>query len=127
MAYNPFPEILWIGPLLSPLILRAGIGIVLLILLLKTTSSVSVTPPPTKHRVIVAAVFYGVLSFCTLTGFLTQYASIVGVAGSLYLLTFGKKYPEIRREPKLFYILLLTTFISLLLTGAGPLSLDSPL
>lgn len=127
MAYNPLPEILWIGPLLVPLILRAGVGIALLVLLLKTISLISTAPPFTKRRLSLAIAFYGALSFCMLAGFLTQYLSLLGISGSFFMIVFGKKYPEIPQESKLFYVLLLASFISLLLTGAGPLSLDSPL
>lgn len=127
MAYNPIPEILWVGPLLAPLILRTGIGIVLLVILFKTTQSQQPTYSTGQQKKLFATGMYGLLSFCFLTGFLTQYASVFGIAWALFMLVLGNRYPYLHKESRLVYVCMLTIFVTLLLTGAGPLSFDSPL
>jgi uncharacterized membrane protein YphA (DoxX/SURF4 family) len=127
MAYNPLPELLWIGPLLIPVILRAASGIALLTLCFKTTRHYRTSLEKTKLRKTIMGGLYGITSVCLLMGLFTQYAAILGTLTALFIVFFGGRFTDLYRDSGLFYLLLIAILLSLILTGAGPLALDSPL
>lgn len=125
MIHNLIPEVLWIGPLLVPLLLRVATGPLLITLAFKMFRH-STGLPRTKLQISVSAL-YAAVGLLLLLGLFTQYAALAGIVISSALLFFGKRFPSLRRESALFYLLLEAVLFSLVLTGAGPLSLDSPL
>jgi uncharacterized membrane protein YphA (DoxX/SURF4 family) len=127
MAYNPLPELLWIGPLLIPVLLRAASGIALLTLCFKTTRHYRTSLEKTKLRKSIMGGIYGVSSLSLILGIFTQYVAMLGILTALFMLFFGKRFTDLYRDSTLFYLLLIAILLSLILTGAGPLALDSPL
>lgn len=123
--YNLVPEVLWIGLLLLPLVLRAITGLLLLVLAYKTIRYSAVLPR-TKLQWSVALA-YGIIGTCLVLGLFTQYVSLLGIILTSNILFFGKRFPSLYRDSALFYLLLEGVLFSLIITGAGPLSLDSPL
>ena len=62
-----------------------------------------------------------------IAGFLTQIAAIVGAVIGVYLFLFKSRYPMIAPRSKLYYVFVVVTSLSLLLTGAGAIAFDLPL
>ncbi len=123
--YNLVPEVLWIGLLLLPLVLRAITGILLLVLGYKTIRYSAVLPRTKLQWSI--ALRYAIIGICLVLGLFTQYVSLLGIILTSNILFFGKRFPSVYRDSTLFYLLLEGVLFALIITGAGPLSLDSPL
>lgn len=125
MIYNLMPEVFWIGPLMVALILRPATAIVLAVLSIKTVRGVPGFPRTTTN--VTVATLYATLSFLIFLGLFTQYAALLGIVLISNVLLWGKRFPSLPRESVLLYILLEAILLSLFVTGAGPLALDSPL
>lgn len=132
---NTFPNLLSFG-LLAPLVLRVVLGFIFINLgYLELTSEKkrwatffeTVHLKPAKMFVIVMGLFEIIGGFFLLSGFLTQMTALV-----FSIITFGEFYVEYREETLLkrdliFYLLIFTISLSLLLSGAGLFAIDYPL
>src|SRR3989344_2898663 len=132
---NPFPDLL-VYSLLAPFILRVVVGIIFIDLGLlmskgekqRWLSSFSALKVPSPQIAVkVLAIVEIVAGVMLILGFYTQIAALI-----LALLTFAEVYIEYK-EPTLlkrnlvFYLLLLTITLYLLLSGAGQPAIDLPL
>lgn len=132
---NPFPELL-VYSMLAPFILRVVVGLIFLdlgFLLFKSEkerwlSSLSVLRVPKPETVIkilgAIKIAGGIMLFA---GFYTQIAALI-----LAIIIFAETYiefkdPKILKRNFVFYVLILTILISLLLSGAGAFAIDLPL
>jgi|GEM_PF-2087413 len=125
MFYNFIPEVLWIGPLMVALILRPTVALVLTTLAVRALRPASGFPRGKIHYVAMS--IYALLALLLLLGLFTQFAALAGIIVIGNLMAWGRRFPELSRESLLLYILLEAIFLCLLVTGAGPLALDSPL
>lgn len=132
---NPFPDLL-VYSLLAPFILRLVAGFIFVnlgVLAFKNEkerwlSSLTVLriPRPQLALKILGAIEIA-SGIMLLLGFYTQIAALV-----LTLLTFGEAYveykdPTVLKRNFVFYIMLLSIVLSLLLSGAGAFAIDLPL
>ena len=124
MIYNLMPEVFWIGPLIVTLILRPAVALALVVMAIRTVKR---TPAPHTAVTWSVTLVQGGLALLFLFGLFTQYAALLGFLFTGFLLATKKFAPSLYRESVVVYILLDAVFLSLLVTGAGPLSLDSPL
>lgn len=124
MIYNLLPDFFWIGPLIVALILRPVLAIALIILSIKTFRR-STLPRTTLTWTVTTA--YLLLAFLFFVGLFTQYAALLSIVFTSVLLAVKKRAPQMYQESPMLYLLLDGIFLSLFVTGAGPLSLDSPL
>jgi uncharacterized membrane protein YphA (DoxX/SURF4 family) len=133
---NPFPDLLSYS-LLAPFILRVAVGLIFVdlgILIFKDekerwAESLSVLKIPNPK---LATKIFGVVeivnSIALILGFYTQIFALI-----LALFVFAETYIEyknsvlLKRRNFVFYFMLLTILLSLLLTGAGAFALDLPL
>ena len=122
MFYNFIPEVLWIGSLLTPLILRLGAGMVFFALAYRTWKG----RYPSWVPIILAALQL-LLGLCLVLGAFTQLAALWGIVIGSFVVASSKKLPLLYRDSIKLYILLGAVLLSLVCTGAGPLSMDSPL
>lgn len=132
---NPFPDLLTYS-LLAPFILRLVAGLVFVdlgILLFKSEkerwlASLSVLRIPNpKIAIKILGMIEVVGGIMLILGLYTQIASLI-----LALFVFTETYieykqPEILKRNFVFYIMLLTIVLSLLLSGAGAFAIDLPL
>ena len=70
---------------------------------------------------------YAALAVMFFLGLFTQYAALLGIVFTSGLLILKKRMPGLYRDSGALYLLLDAVFLSLFVTGAGPLALDSPL
>jgi putative oxidoreductase len=117
---NTFPALLDYS-LLAPFILRVVAGIIFL-----DFGILSLKKEPSK-LLKVAGIIEIVGGVLLILGLLTQVSALV-----LAILTFIEAYieyrdPEILKMDFIFYILLLSITLSLLLSGAGSFAIDLPL
>lgn len=68
-----------------------------------------------------------ILSLLILTGAFTQYACLAIIAMSLKMIILKKYFNHFTIPPRIFYILLLGTSLTLFITGAGVFAFDLPL
>lgn len=132
---NPFPDLLTYS-LLAPFVLRIVAGIMFLdlgILAFKNEKegwvlsfkTLRIPSPSTAVKILGAIESIG--GIMLIFGFYTQIAALI-----LAIITFGEAYieykdPEILKRNLVFYVLLFSILISLLLTGAGSFAVDLPL
>lgn len=125
MVDNLVPDFFWIGPLIVTLILRPVTALVLLSLSIKTFRySREVQRTPLSWSI---AALYALLALFFFLGLFIQYAALIGILFTGILLATRKQTPGVYKDSLLLYLLLDAVFLSLFVTGAGPLSLDSPL
>lgn len=132
---NPFPELLTYS-LLAPFILRVVAGFIFIDLgrlvlqgektrWLTSLSALNIPRPEMTVKILGLLEIVGGLML--IAGFYTQISALV-----LAILTFAEAFVEYK-EPVLlkrnfvFYVLLLTISLSLLLSGAGAFAVDIPL
>lgn len=132
---NPFPDLLTYG-LLAPFILRLVAGLVFVNLGLATfknekqswLTSLSTLRVPRPDLAVKIIGLLEILGGAMLVlGFYTQVAAL-----ALALLTFAEIYveyrdPAILKRNFVFYLMLLTITLSLLVSGAGAFAIDLPL
>jgi uncharacterized membrane protein YphA (DoxX/SURF4 family) len=132
---NPFPDLLMYS-LFAPFILRVAAGLIFInlgVLFFKNekeswiTSLSTLKIPSQKLTVKILGGLEAVGGLMLVTGFYTQIAALV-----LALFTFAESYveykdPAILKRNFIFYIMLLTIVLSLLLSGAGAFAFDLPL
>ena len=132
---NTFPSLLTFS-LLAPLILRVVLGLIFINLgYIELTSEKkrwtaffeTIHLKPAKMFVILMGLFEIVGGFFLIAGFMTQIMALI-----FSIITFGEFYAEYRDETLLkrdliFYLLIFTISISLLLSGAGLFAIDLPL
>jgi putative oxidoreductase len=132
---NPFPDLLAYS-LLAPFILRVVVGLIFVNLgilafknekkrWLTSFSALRIPKPETATKALSAIEIIGGLML--LIGFYTQIAALV-----LALLTFAEAYveykdPAILKRNFVFYLLILSILLALLLSGAGAFAIDLPL
>lgn len=116
---NPFP-IMWLA-LFAYFLLRLAVGFCMIVLGYRQLCR-SGTAPSIFHRLI--AVVYVVSGLMIFFGLGTQYAALAGIA--ICLLELRPRRTN-RPMPRLFYVLLLGSFLSLFITGAGVFAFDLPL
>jgi len=132
---NPFPDLLTYS-LLAPFILRIVAGLIFIdlgVLLFKNEKErwlISLSTLKIPNPKIAVRVFGGIEiigGLMLILGFYTQAAALV-----LALFTFAEAYVEykdsaILKRNFVFYVMLLTIVLSLLLSGAGAFAIDLPL
>lgn len=132
---NPFPDLLTYS-LLAPFVLRIVAGIMFLdlgILAFKNEkerwvlSFKTLRVPSPRAVVKILGAIESIGGIMLIFGFYTQIAALI-----LAIITFGEAYieykdPEILKRNLVFYVLLFSILISLLLTGAGSFAVDLPL
>lgn len=132
---NPFPTLLTYS-LLAPTIIRVGIGLVMLglgyqHLFSKREKLVTNLIPKWGAWTAFLVWYLGltelIIGIFILTGFLTQAAAIGGILLSLNLINWKESLPSLVPYSKIFYLLLITGFLSLLFSGAGAFAFDIPL
>lgn len=122
---NPFPDLLTYS-LLAPFLLRVVAGLIFIDLgVLAFKNKKKVPSPALAVKIFGLIEIVGGVMF--VLGFYTQIAALV-----LAIFTFVETYieyrsPEILKRNLVFYILLLTISLSLLLSGAGAFAIDLPL
>jgi uncharacterized membrane protein YphA (DoxX/SURF4 family) len=131
-----FPDLLFIGSALAPLVLRVTLALALFGLFRyhqkhkNAALVVSIAPYLKSYaKEIYTIGTYGILIVSALLfiGLLTQVAALLGAVICLKMLYFKKHYPEIAPESKNYYILLLVISLIVVFTGAGPYAFDIPL
>jgi len=132
---NPFPDLLTYG-LLAPFILRVVVGFIFVNLgalvfknekerWLSSLTNLKIPSPKIALKILGAIEIAG--GVMLVLGLYTQIAALV-----LGLLTFAEAYTEykdplILKRNFVFYIMLLSITLSLLLSGAGAFAIDLPL
>lgn len=134
---NPFPDLL-VYSMLAPFILRIVAGFVFIDLgffafkfqrekerWILSLNTLRVPKPDIALKIIGAVEMVGGLML--VFGFYTQIAALI-----LAILTFAETYieykaPLILKRNLIFYLLILSVLISLLLSGAGAFAFDLPL
>jgi uncharacterized membrane protein YphA (DoxX/SURF4 family) len=132
---NPFPELLTFA-LLAPFILRLVIGLIFIDLgILKfggertrwLASFEALRLHPTDLMVSIYGFVQIVGGFMLVVGLWTQIAALVFVVSTGMELYVEWRARDVLKRDLVFYILLFTISLSLLLTGAGAFALDMPL
>src|SRR3989344_5815999 len=132
---NPFPDLLTFS-LLAPLILRVVIGFIFVDLgFLKfksekerwLSSFEALGIKPADLFVPLYAVVQIVGGLMLILGFWTQVAALIFVLSTGVELYTEWKMREVLKRDLVFYLLLFTISLSLLLTGAGAYAIDIPL
>jgi putative oxidoreductase len=132
---NPFPDLLTFS-ILSPFIIRVVVGLIFVNLgalafknekkrWIVSCSALRIPRPELAVKILGTVEVIGGLML--LVGFYTQIIALV-----LALLTFAEAYveykdPSILKRNFVFYILILSILLSLLLSGAGAFAVDLPL
>jgi len=80
-----------------------------------------------KYLVIIGGLFEAVIGLSLIAGFLTQVMALLGALYMVKLLIFKNNYPVWIKHERVFYVILLAIFLSLLLSGAGVPAIDLPL
>lgn len=132
---NSFPELLSLG-MLAPLIIRLTVGVFFIILgyhkfthqkqsLIAFTESINIKP---------ADLFIKTLGFVELVigatliiGLFTQVAAMVGAIIALVSFIVAVREPDLKLRTNTEYAFLFIMAFSLMLTGAGLISIDLPL
>ena len=131
---NPFPELL--NPFLAPLILRVVLGLIFLDLgILKLRSEKprwlasfdTLGLRPATLFVPLYALLQIVGGLFLLVGFWTQMVTLAFVICTGIELYVEWKAREILKRDMVFYLLVFSISLSLLLTGAGAYAIDIPL
>lgn len=131
---NPFPELLSYS-LIAPLILRLTLSLIFINLgYMKLTSEKTswvgffkTTSLPADISVKILALIQIVGGLLLIVGLYTQIAALVFVVITSIELWIEKRDPILLRRGFVFYLLLFSISLSLLLTGAGFLAIDLPL
>jgi len=132
---NPFPDLL-VYSLLAPFILRLVAGLIFINLGVLTfknekerwfSSLTILRIPNPKLAVKILGAIEIASGVMLVLGFYTQIAALI-----LALLTFAEAYveykdPTVLKRNFVFYIMLLSIVLSLLLSGAGAFAIDLPL
>lgn len=114
---NPFPELLFLAPLSATLLRAAAAAVFLLAGVAHARGTEAV---PRRYVLAVVEILIGLsLAF----GFYTQVGALIGILVSLAWLIVS----TLRPTPMSTALLTLVLCLSLLLSGAGPLSFDLPL
>ena len=132
---NPFPELLFLSQL-GPFILRVVIGIIFLdlgILKLKGEKSrwlasfEALRLRPADLMLLIFASVEMVAGILLIVGLYTQWAALVMAVFVGIELGIEWKMREVLKRNLVFYLLLFTICLSLLVTGAGAFAFDIPL
>lgn len=132
---NPFPELLTYA-LLAPFILRVVAGLIFIdlgVLLFKaektqwvaSLSAVKIPNPKSTVKIFGGIEILGGISL--ILGFYTQIGALVLALFTFIELYIEYKDPAILKRNLVFYIMLFSITLSLLLSGAGSLAIDLPL
>ena len=131
---NPFPDLLVLS-LLAPFILRIAVGIIFLNSGYARAkkdyvniAEVSAKPIWSPSNILI--MWFGILEILIglslLFGFLTQIGALLGIFISGFILS-GRGRVSYATQPQVFYVVILSVCLSLMLSGAGALALDLPL
>lgn len=129
-----FPQILFLGPLFGPLVLRIAAAIAFGLFakhLYDDRAEIAAGPFPIvgKPGIVAAWVAVVVASLITLSlaaGFMTQLAAILGFVSAAKSALLVKRYPHIYPWSAIAYFLLAAICLVLIVTGAGAFALDLP-
>ncbi len=136
MIYSLFPEVLWWGSLLTPLIFRFAISGLFTHCAIIHIKHRRATESLLKKNGIEAAdivlkgvvAIEGLLAFSFLLGIYTQLAALLGILYSAVFIFYQKRHlSPLTPHTRSFYFLLAVVLLSLFFTGPGPLSFDLPL
>lgn len=129
-----FPQILYVGPMYVPLILRIAAAITLALMarhyyVHRATVAEGQFPIIGKPGMIVAwlaVALSALIAVALATGLYTQGAAILGVLAALKGLIWSSRYPTMFPAGRLAYFLLAVICAALILTGAGAFAFDKP-
>lgn len=132
---NPFPELLYLGPI-APLILRAVVGLIFIDLgflkfrgerLRWLSSFETLNLRPADLLLPLYATIQIVCGLLLIIGLWTQIAALILVVATGVELYVEWKARDILKRDLVFYVLIFTITFSLLFSGAGRYAMDIPL
>jgi uncharacterized membrane protein YphA (DoxX/SURF4 family) len=129
-----FPQILFLGPMFAPFILRIGVAIAFALTahtFYQHRAELASMPYPIIGKPGIglawfAAVATAILALFLATGFETQATAIIGCAGAIKCWFFAKQQPTLFSAGRLTYFLIALVCLSLIITGAGAFAFDKP-
>jgi uncharacterized membrane protein YphA (DoxX/SURF4 family) len=129
-----FPQVLFLGPMFVPFVLRLGAAAAFALLayhLYQHRTNVASEPFPIigKPGIAIAwfsVVFTALLALALATGFYTQVAAMLGCLAALKAWVWTKRYPIIFPAGRTAYFLLALISLVLIATGAGAFAFDKP-
>lgn len=129
-----FPQLLFLGPMFVPFVLRIGAAIAFALLayhLYTNRAEVAAEPFPiigTPGAIIAwfSVSFTTLLALALATGFYTQGAAILGCLAAIKAWVWTKRYSVIFPAGRTAYFLLALVCLVLIATGAGAFAIDKP-
>lgn len=129
-----FPQILFLGPMFVPFVLRIAAAISFALMaktFYETRKQMTEARFPFIGKVGMSVVWFGILVAATMAALLavglwTQAAAILGVVASCKGWYWTRTYPWMYPYGRLAYFLLIMISLSLIATGAGVIAFDKP-
>lgn len=120
-----FPELLFLGPYIAPIIVRLALGVAFIVIGMHIHKKVSLKTKIAVTRKKIVYILSLLIGVLFIIGLFTQGASIVGALLIGYIMVEYKETPR-NILTSLMYSLMLVMCLSLLLTGAGGFAFDLP-
>jgi uncharacterized membrane protein YphA (DoxX/SURF4 family) len=129
-----FPQVLFLGPMFAPLVLRLGAAIAFALTayaFYTHRTELTTMPYPIIGKPGVLLTWFGIIATAVIaiflaSGFETQATAIVGCAGALKCWFFAKQNPALFPAGRTGYFLLALICLILIATGAGAFAFDKP-
>lgn len=131
-----FPQLLFLGPMFAPFVLRLGAAIAFALLayhLYTHRAEVATEPFPLIGTPGTTIAWFSIgfttllaLALALATGFYTQGAAILGCLAAIKAWVWTKRYPMIFPAGRTAYFLLALICLVLIATGPGAFAIDKP-